>query len=63
MRHNVYWNIVVISIPSGSLEQHNRYGIPLNVMYSSSYPEGIILSELLTIKEITDTLEKIREKK
>ena len=45
------------------LQQHNRYGIPLNVMYSSSYPEGIILSELLTIKEITDTLEKIREKK
>ena len=37
------------------LQQHNRYGIPLNVMYSSSYPEGIILSELLTIKEITNT--------
>ena len=45
------------------LQQHNRYGIPLNVMYSSSYPEGIILSELLTINEITDILEKIREKK
>ena len=44
------------------LQQHNRYGIPLNVMYSSSYPKGIILSELLTIKEITKTLEKIKEK-
>jgi len=42
------------------LQQHNRFGIPLNVMYSKSYPEGIVLSELLSKKEIIDTLEMIK---
>ena len=41
------------------LQKHNRFGIPLSVIYSKSYPNGIVLSELLTIKEIIDTLEKI----
>ena len=41
------------------LQQHNRFGIPLNVIYSKSYPTGVILSELLTTKEIIDTLKKI----
>ena len=42
------------------LQQHNKFGIPLNVMYSKFYPEGVVLSELLTINEIEKVLEKIR---
>ena len=42
------------------LQQHNKFGIPLNVMYSKSHPEGVVLSELLTINEIEKVLEKIR---
>ena len=42
------------------LQQHSKFGIPLNVMYSKSYPEGVVLSELLTINEIEKVLEKIR---
>jgi suppressor for copper-sensitivity B len=42
------------------LQQHKKFGIPLNVMYSKSHPEGVVLSELLTINEIEKVLEKIR---
>ena len=42
------------------LQKHNKFGIPLNVMYSKSYPEGVVLSELLTINEIKKVLNKIR---
>ena len=42
------------------LQQHNKFGIPLNVMYSKFHPEGVVLSELLTINEIEKVLEKIR---
>ena len=45
------------------LQKHNRFGIPLNVMYSKAYPNGILLSELLTTKEILDTLEIIKIRK
>ena len=40
------------------LRKHNRFGIPLNVVYSKLYPDGIILSELLTKKEIIKTIKK-----
>ena len=42
------------------LHKHNRFGIPLNVMYNSSYPEGIVLSELLTTKEILEIINKMK---
>ena len=42
------------------LQQHNKFGIPLNVMYSKFHPEGVVLSELLTINEIEKVLQKIR---
>ena len=45
------------------LKKHNRFGIPFNVLYSKSYPKGVVLSELLSKKEIIDTLEKINKKK
>jgi len=43
------------------LKKYNRFGIPFNVVYSKFYPEGIVLSELLTKKEIIDTVEKINK--
>ncbi len=43
------------------LKKYNRFSIPFNVIYSKYYPEGVVLSELLTKKEIIDTLEKINK--
>ena len=43
------------------LQKHNRFGIPFNIMYNKFYPNGIILSELLTKKEIIDTLKKMKK--
>ena len=43
------------------LHQNNRFGIPFNVMYNKKYAEGIILSEILTTKEITKTIELMKK--
>ena len=43
------------------LNQFNRFGIPFNVIFSKDYPKGIILSELLTKKEIIDALDTINK--
>ena len=45
------------------LSEYNRFGIPFNIMYSKLYPDGIILSELLTKKEIISALKKMEPKK
>ena len=44
------------------LETYNLFGIPFNVVYSKTYPGGVVLSELLTKKEIIYTLEKVKKK-
>ena len=41
------------------LEKYDRFGIPFNAFFSKNYPEGILLSELLSTKEIVNTLNKI----
>ena len=41
------------------LENYDRFGIPFNAFFSKNYPEGILLSELLSAKEIVSTLNKI----
>ena len=41
------------------LNQYNRFGIPFNVFYSKKYTEGILLSELLSEKEILNNINKI----
>ena len=38
------------------LQESNRYGIPFNALYNIKYPKGIIFSELLTFKEIKDSI-------
>lgn len=40
------------------LMEHKRAGIPFNIVYGPGATEGIILSELLSIKDVQDALKK-----
>ncbi|WP_085903964.1 protein-disulfide reductase DsbD family protein [Kiloniella majae] len=40
------------------LESYNRYGIPFNIIYGPGAPDGIVLSELLTIDEVLSAFEQ-----
>lgn len=40
------------------LKRYDRYGIPFNIVYGPSAPEGIPLSELLTVKEVDAALKE-----
>ena len=42
------------------LEQYDRFGIPFNAFFSKNFPEGILLSELLSEKEILNVINKIK---
>lgn len=41
------------------LEKYDRFGIPFNAFFSPNFPEGILLSELLSEKEMIDAINKI----
>jgi len=41
------------------LNKYNRFGIPFNALYSKKYTEGILLSELLSEKEIFNKINQI----
>ena len=41
------------------LEKYDRFGIPFNAFFSSNFPQGILLSELLSEKEMIDAVKKI----
>ena len=41
------------------LNKYNRFGIPFNAFYSKKYSEGVLLSELLSEKEILNNINKI----
>ena len=41
------------------LKKYNKFGIPFNAIYSKKYPDGIILSEILTQNEIVESFKKI----
>ena len=41
------------------LEKYDRFGIPFNAFFSKNFPEGILLSELLSEKEIVNAIYKI----
>tara|TARA_B100000575_G_scaffold161784_1_gene129258 strand:+ start:36 stop:713 length:678 start_codon:yes stop_codon:yes gene_type:complete len=45
---------------SNFLSKNNKFGIPFNIFYSKKFPQGIILSEILTVKDIKETLSKIK---
>ncbi len=42
------------------LKKYNKFGIPFNAFYSSKFPEGIIMSEILTEKQIFETYNKVK---
>ena len=45
------------------LEKFNRFGIPFNAFFSNNFPDGILLSELLSEKEIVKAIIKINNEK
>ena len=42
------------------LHNTGRYGIPFNAIYNPDYPDGLLFSEILSIKEIEDNLIKMQ---
>ena len=42
------------------LEKYDRFGIPFNAFFSKNFPKGILLSELLSEKEIVNAINKIK---
>ena len=42
------------------LEKYDRFGIPFNAFFSKNYPDGVLLSELLSEKEILEAINKIK---
>jgi Thiol:disulfide interchange protein len=42
------------------LEKYDRFGIPFNAFFSKKFPNGILLSELLSEKEIVNTINKLK---
>jgi len=43
------------------INSYGRFGIPANVIYSPSAPQGILLSELLTVRNLLSTFESIKK--
>ena len=42
------------------LKKYNRFGIPLNAFFSTKYPKGLLLSEILSEKQILNSIEKMK---
>ena len=42
------------------INSFGRFGIPFNVIYTSSVPQGILLPELLTVQNLLSTFESIK---
>ena len=42
------------------LKKYNKFGIPFNAFYSSKFPEGIVMNEILTEKQIIETYNKVK---
>ena len=42
------------------LNKFNRFGIPFNIIYGEKFPDGIILSELLTKDEIIKAINQLK---
>lgn len=40
------------------LDKHNRPGIPLTIVYSNSHPDGIALSEILSVQDVVSAIEE-----
>ncbi|MBM3549700.1 MAG: copper resistance protein [Alphaproteobacteria bacterium] len=44
------------------LASHGRYGIPFNVVYGPSRPDGIVLPELLTVGSVLEALDEAKRR-
>ena len=42
------------------LKKYNKFGIPFNAFYSSKFPDGIVMNEILTEKQIFETYNKVK---
>ncbi len=42
------------------INSFGRFGIPVNIIYSPSAPQGILFSEILTVKDLLSTLEMVK---
>jgi len=42
------------------LKKYNKFGIPFNAFYSSKFPEGVVMNEILTEKQIFETYNKVK---
>ena len=40
------------------LKKYNKFGVPFNILYSKSFPEGYVFNELLTKAQIKKALNK-----
>ena len=38
------------------LKRYNRYGVPFNVLFSDKYPEGLVFKEILTKKQLIESI-------
>ena len=45
------------------LKSYNRYGIPFNILYTPTTPNGFIFSEILTKNQIKKAIEKYIDSK
>ena len=42
------------------LKKYNRFGIPFNAFFSEKFPNGLLLSEILSRKEVLNSIKKIK---
>tara|TARA_B100000963_G_scaffold240799_1_gene210709 strand:- start:47 stop:721 length:675 start_codon:yes stop_codon:yes gene_type:complete len=42
------------------LKKYNKFGIPFNAFYSSKFPDGIVMNEILTEKKIFEIYNKVK---
>ena len=43
------------------INSFGRFGIPFNVIYSSSVPQGVLLPEVLTVQNLLSTFKSIKD--
>ena len=43
------------------INSYGRFGIPANVIYSPSAPQGVLLPEVLTVRNLLSTFESIKK--
>ena len=41
------------------LKQHNKYGVPFNILYSKNYPNGVVFKEVLFKKTFIKKIEEL----